>query len=200
MDWSSLILALCMGLALSAACGLRVFLPLLLLAAASRWCGIPVSEELGWIVSDAALVCLGAATLLETLAYYIPWLDNALDTVQAPLALVAGVFVMGGVLEGQPDWLQWGLAAIGGAGAAGAVKTLSSALRLGSSLTTGGLANGLFSTLENIVALVGAVMALALPVLAFVLLALTAFVAWRLVRRLRARRAAGQEPPPVPNT
>ncbi len=82
MDWISLTLALCMGIALSAACGLRVFLPLLVLACASRWCNVPISAELAWLHGDAALLCLAAATVLETLAYYIPWLDNALDTIQ----------------------------------------------------------------------------------------------------------------------
>ncbi len=185
MDWISLTLALCMGIALSAACGLRAFLPMLVLAVGCRWCGVPLASDVAWLASDAALLCLALATVLELLAYYIPWLDNALDTLQAPLALVAGALVMGGVLAEQPDWLQWGAAVVGGAGSAGAVKGITSALRLGSSVTTGGFANGLFSTLENIFAFAGAVLALVAPVVAALGLALVVFLALRLCRRRR---------------
>ncbi len=194
MDWISLTLALCMGIALSAACGLRVFLPLLVLAVGCRWGGVPLAEEMAWLYSDAALTCLAAATLLELLAYYIPWVDNALDTIQTPLALVAGTLVMSGLLAGQPDWLQWGVGVIGGAGTAGIVQTLTSALRLGSSATTGGLGNWILSTLENILAFVGSLLALMAPVLALFGVLLLLVVVYRLCRRLRRRREAASTP------
>ncbi len=188
MDYLSLALALCMGIALSAACGLRVFLPLLLLALASRWAGVELADDMQWLYSDTALICLAVATLLELLGYYIPWVDNALDALQTPLSLVAGVMVMGGLLGNQPDWLQWSVAAMGGAGAAGMVKTLSSALRLGSTATTGGLGNGLFATLENVLAVVGSLMALFAPVLALLGLLLLVWAAMRVLRWFRRRQ------------
>ncbi len=185
MDYLSLSLALCMGIALSAACGLRVFLPVLLLALASRWAGVELADDMQWLYSDTALICLAVATLLELLGYYIPWLDNALDALQAPLSLVAGVMVMGGLLADLPDWLQWGVAVMGGAGAAGVVKTLSSALRLGSTATTGGLGNGLFATLENVLAVVGSLLAFVAPMLALLGLLLMVWLGMRLLCRLR---------------
>ncbi len=193
MDWISLSLALCMGIALSAACGLRVFMPLLVLAVGCRWFGVPMAQEMVWLHSDAALLCLAVATVLEFLGYYIPVVDNSLDALQTPLALVAGILVMSGVLVGQPDWLQWGVGVIGGAGIAGGVQTLTAALRLGSTATTGGVGNPLLSTAENILAFVGAVLALVAPLLAVLGLALLVFVVCRLVRRIRCRRMGTSE-------
>ncbi len=190
MDWISLCLALCMGLSLSAACGLRVFMPLFALAVAVRWGGLPVTDSLAWVQSDAALICLGSATLIELLGYYFPVIDNALDTIQTPLALVAGVLVMGGMLDAMPDYLQWGVGVIGGAGVSGAVKLTANAVRLLSTATTGGVGNGLFATLENVLAFIGAVLALIVPVLALLGFIVLAIIAWRLLRRLRRRRAA----------
>ncbi len=190
MDWITLCLALCMGLSLSAACGLRVFMPLFVLAAAARWCSLPVTDSLAWVQTDAALICLGTATVIELLGYYIPLVDNALDTIQTPLALAAGIVVMGGMMDGLPDYLQWGIGTIGGAGVAGAVKLGSNALRLASTATTGGLGNGIFATLENILAATGTVLALIVPVLALLgFIALVALV-WLSVRRLRRRETA----------
>ncbi len=190
MDWMTLCLALCMGLSLSAACGLRVFMPLFALAVAVRWGGLPVTDSLAWVQEDAALICLGSAMLIELLGYYIPFVDNVLDTVQTPLALAAGVCVMGGMMDGLPDYLQWGVGAIGGAGAAGGVKLATNALRLASSATTGGAGNGILATLENILAVVGTVLAIIVPVLALLGLVVLIAIAWYVVNRLSRRRAA----------
>ncbi len=187
MDWISLTLALCMGIALSAACGLRVFLPLLMLALAGRWGLAPLPEGMPWLYSNAALICLAAATTIELAGYYIPVVDNALDAIQAPLTLVAGVLVMSGMLAEQPDWLQWGVGIIGGAGTAGAVRGLTGALRLGSTAGTAGFGNWILATLENICAFVGALLALFAPLFAVLGLLLLGYAALRLVRRLRRR-------------
>ena len=100
---------------------------------------------------------------------------------------------MGGVLAGQPDWLQWGVGVIGGAGSAGVVQLLTSGLRLGSTATTGGLGNWILATLENILAFLGSLLALIAPVLAVLGLALALFIAWRISRRrLRSRSAVSE--------
>jgi Domain of unknown function (DUF4126) len=39
------------------------------------------------------LIMLGVAAMVETLAYYIPGVDNLLDTVATPAAVVAGTVV-----------------------------------------------------------------------------------------------------------
>ncbi len=195
MDWLTTVSALCMGVALSASCGFRVFLPLLALSIGVRWFGVPVSDGFGWVASDAALVCLAVATVLEIAAYYIPVVDNALDAVQGPLALVAGAIVMAGLLGDLPPYLQWGVGIVGGAGAAGTVKTLTSSVRLGSTATTGGLGNCVVSTAENGCAVVGSTLALVVPILAAALLLLAGgVVVWFVRRSHRRRLASGAKP------
>lgn len=185
-----IVLALMLGVSLAASCGFRVFTPLLVLGLAGRFANFPVAELMSWTATDTGLVCLGCATLLEILAYYIPWVDHALDSVSTPLALVAGTLVVGGQLEGMPDALQWGVAVVGGGGAAGAVQLGTVSLRAVSSAVTGGLGNFAVSTGENIMALVGAVLSIIVPVAAFIGILLMGLVIWRIVRSRRAVQRA----------
>jgi len=81
------------GLVLSAAAGLRVFIPLLLTGVAARLGMLPLSPGMAWIGSDVAVVAFATATALEIVAYYVPWLDNLLDTISAPAAVTAGIMI-----------------------------------------------------------------------------------------------------------
>ena len=95
------------------------------------------------------MIALGAATVLETLAYFIPWFDNLLDTIALPTASIAGTAVMASTLvELDPLW-QWALAIIAGGGTAGLIKGVSANTRLASTATTGGLVNPVITTAET---------------------------------------------------
>lgn len=189
MEIPQLLLALCMGIALSAACGFRVFVPLLVAGLAVRFGGVHVADSLAWAGSDAALVCLGIATLLEITAYYIPYVDNLLDTVCTPMALIAGTVVMSGMLGELPPYLQWGIGIVGGAGSAGMVQAGGVLLRGVSTGGTGGIANPVLSTVENILATLGAVLAVFVPILAAGVMILLVWITGRMIRRWRRRRA-----------
>jgi hypothetical protein len=139
---------LLLGMGLSAACGFRVFVPLLVLGLAGRVDQVPLAENMLWIVSTPALVVLGAATAFEITAYYIPWVDNVLDTITTPMAVLAGTIATASVLDGTDPVIQWSLALLTGGTAAGAVQIATVATRAASSITTGGLANPLISTVE----------------------------------------------------
>ena len=76
------------SLALSTAAGLRVFVPLLLTGLAARLGYLTLTPSMTWIASDAALLAFATATVLEVGAYYVPWLDNVLDAVATPAAIV----------------------------------------------------------------------------------------------------------------
>ena len=195
MDAIQLILALCMGVSLSAACGFRVFVPLLVVALGVRFGGLSANEALSWVGSDAALICLGIATAVEILAYYIPLVDNALDTISSPLALVAGAIITCGLLPEMPDYAQWGIGIVAGAGAAGSVQLGSSLLRGASTATTGGIGNPILSTLENILSVLGSILAIVLPVIALLGLLILSWVAYRLLQRLRRKRTAAASHP-----
>lgn len=183
-----IVLSIALGISLAAACGFRVFAPLLVLGLAGRFGELPLTDVLAWTSSTTGLICLGCATLAETLAYYIPWVDNALDAVSTPLALVAGTLMMGGQMETLPDAVQWGLAVVAGAGTAGVVQAGTAALRAGSSATTGGLGNFVVATGENIMAVVGSVMAVVAPLLAGLGFILLCLLGWLSVRRIRRRK------------
>lgn len=188
MEMIQIILAICMGVALAASCGFRVFIPLLVVAFAVRLGGVQVNENLAWVGSDVALWCLGTATLIEILAYYIPLCDNLLDTITGPLALVAGTIIVSGMMPDLPAYLQWGVGIVGGAGAAGAVQAGTTALRGASSVTTAGVANPIVSTVENTMASIGAVLAVVAPILAVLgLMMLIALCAW-IIRKIRRRK------------
>ncbi len=168
INYLQLGLALCAGVSLSAACGFRVFVPLLVMALGVRFGGIDIDENLAWVGSDAAICCLGAATLAEIIAYYIPVIDNVLDTIAGPAALVAGAIVTGGMLGDLPDWLQWSAGIVAGAGAAGAVQLGTTSVRATSTTTTVGVGNPIISTMENIFSTIGSLLAIIAPILAVV--------------------------------
>ena len=159
-------LALCVGVSLATACGFRVFIPLLVMALGVRLGGLSIDENLAWVGSDVAIACLGAATLAELLAYYIPLVDNFLDSLAGPAALVAGAIVTGGMLGDLPDWLQWGTGIVAGAGVAGTVQLGTTAVRAASTTSSAGIANPVVSTAENLFSTIGAVLAVAAPLLA----------------------------------
>ena len=193
IDYLQTGLALCVGVSLAAACGFRVFVPMLVMALGVRLGGLEIDENLAWLGSDTAIACLGAATLAEVLAYYIPVVDNLLDTIAGPAALVAGAVVTGGMLGDLPDWLQWGTGIVAGAGAAGTVQLGTTALRAAGTATTAGVGNPVISTMENIFATIGSVLAILLPILAVVGSVLIIFIvlfSLRKIRELLARRRA----------
>lgn len=137
------------GLGLAASVGFRVFLPLLALSIGSYFDIIPVNESFAWVGTFPAMIALAAATALETLAYFIPWFDNLLDTIALPTATIAGTAVMASTLiELDPLW-QWALAIIAGGGTASLVKGVSANTRLASTAATGGIANPVVATVET---------------------------------------------------
>jgi hypothetical protein len=180
---------LALGVALAAACGLRIFVPLLVVGAASALGWVEVTGDLAWIGRAPALTVLGAATVVEVAAYHVPWLDNALDWLGAPVAVAAGTLMAAALLpEGDP-LLRWSAAALAGGGAAGAVHAGTAMLRKASTLGTGGLANPLLAFAEAVGAFVVSLVAVALPLLAVALAALAVAAALRWLRRRAA--AAG---------
>jgi len=124
---------------------------------------------------------------MEVGAYYVPWLDNLLDTVAAPAAVAAGVVASASVMTELPPFLKWSVALIGGGAAAGVVHTSTSLLRLKSTATTAGLANPVVATVELVGSFLTSVVAIVLPILALLLIALVLFGVYRLSRRLMRR-------------
>lgn len=178
------VLAVGLGLGLAAAAGMRVFVPLLALGLAARAGMVPLASGFDWLAGTPALVALGSATVLEVLAYYIPWFDNLLDTIATPAAMMAGVVATASVLGELPPWMQWGVAIIGGGGAAGLVAGTTSLFRLKSTAFTGGAGNFVLATIELFGSVITSVLAIAVPLIALAVIAIVLFVLYRLTRRL----------------
>ena len=176
------IMALSAGIGLAAACGFRVFVPLFVASlAANTGIDIPLieteafqallGENFSWLGSDLMTTTLGIATAVEVGAYYIPWLDNLLDTVATPMAVAAGTFITGALMpeafaDGSGKWL---IAMIAGGGPAALIQGASVVTRGASTATTGGLGNPVVSTAELGGSAVVAGFAILLPIVAAIL-------------------------------
>ena len=184
------LLSLAVGIGLAAACGFRVFVPLLLLSAAAFSGHLELSSGFSWIGTLPALVAFASATVIEIAAYYIPWVDNMLDTIAGPAAVVAGTVVTASALTDVDPFLKWSLAVIGGGGVAGIVSGATTVMRGASTITTGGLANPIFSTVEAVVSFAVAALAIVLPLVA---LAVVFLVLYFLAKKLFGRAPRRQE-------
>ena len=163
-------LAVIVGIGLAASCGFRVFVPLLVVSGAANAGYLDVAENLRWLATPVALMAFAVASVAEIGAYYVPWLDNALDTIASPLSAVAGAILFAASVTGFDPFWQWSLAIIAGGGAAAVVQGGTVAARLASTATTGGLANFVVNTVETIFGVVFSVLAIVVPVVALVLL------------------------------
>lgn len=184
------LLSVGLGIGLAAACGLRVFVPLLVVGVAAHLGHLELGEGFTWIGSTPALIAFAVATVLEVAAYKVPWLDNLLDAAASPTAVLAGVIVSASVFTGMEPLLKWALAAIAGGGVAGTVQAGTVVIRRLSTLATGGLANPLFAALEAGSSLALSLVALVVPFLAVLLVLLLFIVTWRLLRRRRRNARA----------
>lgn len=187
--------ALMAGISLSAAAGLRVFLPVLALGLAARFGLLELGEQFAWLASDPVLMVVGIAALLEVGTYYIPIVDNLLDTLATPAAIGGGTVIVAALLPEMHGLLQWGTAALLGGGAAGITQATTVLARGVSTASTGGLGNPLIATSETGGSLVAILFALLIPVFFGVVVILA--LAWllvRLVRLLRSRRHRAPAP------
>ena len=93
-----LITAITLGIGLAASAGFRVFVPMLVASIAAYFGILPAQVSFAWLGSWPAMICFGSATIIEIVAYYLPWLDNLLDTITTPLAVGSGTLLLTSVL------------------------------------------------------------------------------------------------------
>ena len=179
-------LSICLGVGLAAAAGFRIFIPLLALSLAAYFDVLTLDGNWIWLGSWQTLILLGLATLLELLAYYIPWFDNALDTIAVPLASVAGTILFFVTLGDFEPWVSWSLAIIGGGGTAGLIAGSTATARAASTATTMGIANPIFSTFETIISTILSILALFIPILAVLLVF---YVGYRIIKWFAKRKS-----------
>ena len=182
MDVES-ILSICLGIGLAASVGFRVFVPLFVLSLASHFNVLEINESWQWIGSVSALIILGVATIVEIFAYFIPYVDNLLDSIAVPLAAVAGTVIMLSTVVHLSPEITWALAIIAGGGTAAAISSTSSATRLTSTVTTAGIGNPVVSTIETITAFIMSVISIVVPILAVILVVFILFIVFKFYKK-----------------
>lgn len=166
------ILGIAIGIGLSAACGFRVFVPLLIMNLAALSGQLHLTSGFAWIGSTYATIAFGTATFIEVLGYYIPGIDHILDVIATPAAIAAGTITTASMAVDLSPFLKWTLALIAGGGIAGLVQGTTVTLRAKSSLATAGMGNPLISTMELVGAVILAILAIVVPIicLAFIVI------------------------------
>ena len=182
-----LVVDVCAGISLSAACGFRVFLPLLAVSIAAHFFGFKVNADFEWIGSWISIVSLATATIVEVVAYYLPFVDNLLDLINVPLAFVAGAVMLSGVLPDVHPYLKWSIAGLLGSSAAGLTQLVTMIIRGASTATTAGAGNNVVSSSEDVCATIFSLGAILFPLIAIVVVTIILCVLGSRAKRIAAR-------------
>jgi hypothetical protein len=188
MDW---IIPFALGIGLAAATGFRVFMPLLFAGLAAKTGYMPVvSDGFSWLTSTPALLMLAVASVAEVAAYYLPGIDNILDALAAPAAVIAGIGVSAAAMAGLDPMLKWTLAIIAGGGAAGLTAGATTLARGKSTVLTAGMGNNVIATGEIVAAIITSILAIFAPVFALLAALIFCWFAWKLVARVMRTKTA----------
>ncbi|MBI1293530.1 DUF4126 family protein [bacterium] len=184
------LLSFAIGIGLAAAVGFRVFVPFTVISLAALSGYLELAPGFDWIGSYPALLVFAVATVLEIAAYYIPWVDNLLDSIATPAAIVAGAVITASVVGDVSPLLRWSLAAIAGGGVAAAVQSGTVLLRGTSSTVTGGLGNFAVSSSELLGSVLTSLLAVFLPLVAVTGIAVLFVVVVRQMRRRKLKQVS----------
>lgn len=173
-----------LGLGLAVSSGFRVFIPLLFLSVFNKLGLIVLNSKFDWLGSTPMLIVLIVATIIEILAYYIPYISNLLDVLEAPMAALAGGFLMFAVLPSDMGWLNWLLVIIAGGSALG-VQGGTTLLRGVSTAVTGGVSNIFVNTIEIIISTFLSILTLLLPILSILFIFIIFIIFFKLNKKKR---------------
>ena len=187
---AELLTAVAIGIGLAASAGFRVFVPMLVAAIAAKTGVLPLNESFQWLSSWTAIAILGTATVVEILAYYIPIVDNLLDTVSTPLAIGAGTLLLTSVLPIDSELMRWITGAAVGGGSAAVVQSGSALTRLTSTKLTAGIGNPVVATVENVAATGTSILSLVIPFFILALFLLITIIIFTGIRRKLRRKEA----------
>jgi hypothetical protein len=191
-------LSLLIGIGLSATCGFRVFVPFLIVSIASLTGHLELSPAFSWIASYPALITFGTATVLEIIAYFVPYVDNLLAAVSTPAAVIAGSVVTASVFYEVGPYFSWAVAIIAGGGSAIAGKTASAAVHAGSTAASGGAANPAVSFFETLWSWFLGILSVVVPLMVILFLLLMVLFTIKIYRTFR--RPGNNKPPETMDT
>jgi hypothetical protein len=177
------LLTVLMGIGLSAASGFRIFVPFLVVSIASLTGNLTLADSFSWIGTVPAVITFGVATILEIGGYFIPWVDNILDTIASPAAVIAGIILTASVILGMSPLFKWTLAIIAGGGVAATIQAFTGTTRAASTATTGGIANPMVSSVELGSSVTLAAFAIFIPAVAGIIVIFLLFWTIKIIKK-----------------
>ena len=171
---------------LSASAGLNAYIPLLIVGLLARYTNtITLSAPWDTLTDPWVLLVLAVLLLIEILADKIPAVNHLNDGIQTVVRPIAGAVVFAASAHVITD-VHPVVAMICGLFVAGAVHGVKAlAIRPAVTATTGGAANPIVSTLEDIIATVLSIVAILIPVVLGALICIvTAWIIWLMLRRI----------------
>ncbi|HEY2794714.1 MAG TPA: DUF4126 domain-containing protein [Micromonosporaceae bacterium] len=187
------------GIGLSASAGLNAWIPLLAIGLLNRYTHlIEVPAGWSWLSNGWVLSILAALLVIEMVADKVPIVDSANDVVQTVIRPTSGGIAFGASDSAQtvtvkdPTTFFHGHAWVGittGVLIALFMHTLKASARPVINVATVGTGAPVISTIEDVASASMSFVAIVLPFLVIIFLALIIFGLWRLRRRMKARKA-----------
>lgn len=181
MGW---ILPVLLGVGLSAATGIRIFLPFFIISLCSYFDLLSFGDQFAWLDNPYVVIALGVATAVEIAGYYIPLVDHILDIIATPMAFIAGIISMSSALPDMPMYFDNLLSLIVGGGTAVSINGMMGLWRVKTTASLFGFANPAFSTIENILSGLFTVLSFLIPVAFGLFILFIVIASMRFVRRL----------------
>jgi Domain of unknown function (DUF4126) len=188
------------GFGLATAAGLNAYIPLLAMGLLSRFTDL-VALPHGWVWLENGWVMAIVAVLLvvEIVADKIPALDSVNDAIQTFVRPTAGGIVFGsgtaaptaavadpGAFAHSGQWIPIAIGVV----TALVVSLTKSTVRPAANVATAGVAAPVLSTIEDVASVGLVFVAIVIPVVVLIVLALLAWGTFKLLRRRRRNAAA----------
>jgi len=190
------------GLGLATASGLNAYIPLLALGLLSRFTDlITLPHGWAWLENGWVMTIVAVLLVVEIVADKIPALDSINDTIQTFVRPTSGGIVFGSGTAAQTAAVtdpgafvhsgQW-IPIVVGVLVALVVSLTKSTVRPVANVATAGVAAPVLSTIEDGVSVVLVFVAILIPVVVLVVLALLVWGFVKLLRRRHRRNTAAQ--------
>ena len=186
------IIALATGLGLATASGLNAYLPLLTIGIFARMGWIQLAEPFGFLTNVFVLLIIAALAALDFVGDKVPAVDSALHAGGLIISPIAGAIL---ALASQGDLATVSplLVGIAGVVAAGGTHAARATVRPVITAATAGTGNTVVSAVEDGASLGLSVLAIILPIVALVVVAVGAiavFLGFRRASQVWRRREA----------
>lgn len=187
-NFYTLLISIFLAIGLSAACGFRVFIPPLTYGLLYKAELVQLDTSWNWIGNDWVVAVLFLAAIIEIFGNLIPWVDNLLDILATPTSIMAGTILSASCLSDISPGLQWILSVTSGVLITGGFQLTTISLRGMSSVFTGGLANPIFSIIEDLISFGITLTIIFSPIIGIIVIFLIVFLIRKIYLNIKIRR------------